>query len=605
MILSGSNQRNVLPNASPASQRSRNNHSLPRDTTPASDHAVPAAFRSLIARCFSPTGTVLPKGRNLTTSSQQDLFKYTSGRWIYNEDIRFGERYLEFDIEALRNAVASSISRPPADIVSFLKLSEGGFNRLFQVTFNDGRHVIARIPYPATVPDHYTVASEVATLDYLRLQGFATPEVYASCSTKANPVGAECIIMEKLAGIPLGNIWYTMTPKQQHGIMKQIVEWETRLMSLNFPASVSIYYRKDIPGEKSIPLSDYSDREFCIGPMAHYGWWHEERAKPPIDRGPWLSSNDIFCAVGNRELEWTKCHAKPRLPYERLYREIHGFRQSLPDDHIRNLSDYLKLAHCLGFKQQSPLNRPVIRHPDFQPNNILISETNEVVGFIDWQHATVLPLGLAAGIPKHFQNYGDPESERLAQPQVSFPLDYDSLPSAEQNAIRETLRKRMIHFLYAALTKRYNKEHYDAIFDQSVILHQRLHKAAGTPWEGNSITLHAELIRAVQSWSTLVPEDSVGSGDGKCAVPPLEYPDTGVRDVLELDAQQKEADTALEQMQDAVGVDVLGWVPNDYYETARDTAREIKAQMLKAADTDHDATAVRNHFPFDDFDENS
>lgn len=84
--------------------------------------------------------------------------------------------------------------------------------------------MIAKLPYLSTVPEHYTVASEVATLDYIRLHGIRTPEAYAYCSTKDNPVGAGYIIMEKLDGIPLSDIWYSMTIKEQQKVMKQIVE---------------------------------------------------------------------------------------------------------------------------------------------------------------------------------------------------------------------------------------------------------------------------------------------------------------------------------------------------------------------------------------------
>jgi hypothetical protein len=206
--------------------------------------------------------------------------------YSYNEHIRLSERYLKFDVSALKNVVAIATGRAPSDIVTFSKLSEGGFNRVFQATFKDGRCVIARLPYPSTVPEHYTVASEVATLDYLRLHGIRTPEVYASCSTKENPVGSEYIIMEKLGGTPLGDMWYSMTPREQHNMMKQIVEWETRLMSSEFPACGSIYYCKDLPSEKRIPLSSQKDVEFCIGPIAHYSWWHDERSMLNIDGGP-------------------------------------------------------------------------------------------------------------------------------------------------------------------------------------------------------------------------------------------------------------------------------------------------------------------------------
>lgn len=139
----------------------------------------------------------------------------------YNEQLRLSERYLRFDVSALKNIIASSFGRAPSDIITFSKLSEGGFNRVFQTRFKDGRCVIARLPYPSTTLEHYTVASEVATLDYLRLHGIRTPEVYAWCATKENPVGSEYIIMEKLGGIPLGDVWYSMTPKQQLNMMKK------------------------------------------------------------------------------------------------------------------------------------------------------------------------------------------------------------------------------------------------------------------------------------------------------------------------------------------------------------------------------------------------
>lgn len=75
------------------------------------------------------------------------------------------------------------------------------------------------------------------------------------------------------------------------------------------------------------------------------------------------------------------------------------------------------------------------------------------------------------------------------------------------------------------------------------------------------------------------------------------------RDILELDGQQKEADLAIVQMHRFFGVDVLGWVPNDDYETAKKQAREMKDKMLEVAETPSDKAGVQDHFPFDEFDE--
>ncbi|KAL2872636.1 phosphotransferase family protein [Aspergillus lucknowensis] len=477
------------------------------------------------------TGSVLQTGQG----SKDDLFNY-------NEHLQLTERYLEFDVPALKKAIAAASGHFTSDIISFFKLSEGGFNRLFQATFNDGKHIIARIPYPSTGPEHYAVASEVATLDYVRLHGFTTPNVYAWCSTRANPVGAEYIIMEKLDSLPLGDVWFIMTPKDQHRIMKQIVEWETRLMSLEFPASGSIYYRKGVLSGEGIPLLK-GGHEFCTGPIAHYSWWHDKRAVLKTNRGAWLLSHDIFQAVGERELKWAESFAEPRLMSAFTERSI---------------------IFCLGFKTGSSLNRPVIRHHDFKLNNILMSKTNEIVGLVDWQHSA---------------NYGDPDSEKVLEPQINLPPNYDWLDLPEQMQVRETIPKRLVHFLYADFTKRLNEEHYDAIFNQS---------------EGASTTLQADRISTIQSY-----------GKEIYTMPPLEYPDTVIQETLHVDAQQREADTAMEQMRDLLGVDILGWVPNDQYKAAKEVSCEMKAKMPEAVETPSNINGVQNNFPFDDFDENS
>lgn len=118
----------------------------------------------------------------------------------YNEYLRLTERYLEVDIPALQKVIAVASNQSTSDIVSFSKLPEGGLSRLFQAISSNGKHATAKISYPCTEPEHYTVASEAATLDYLRLHGIATPKVYSWYSTRTNPVGTEYIIMEKLDG---------------------------------------------------------------------------------------------------------------------------------------------------------------------------------------------------------------------------------------------------------------------------------------------------------------------------------------------------------------------------------------------------------------------
>ena len=75
-----------------------------------------------------------------------------------------------------------------------MKLAEGGFNRTFLITMHDGFEMVARIPYPVTVPKFYAIASEVATMRFLRFAGLPVPEVYDYSPSSDNAAKTEYIL---------------------------------------------------------------------------------------------------------------------------------------------------------------------------------------------------------------------------------------------------------------------------------------------------------------------------------------------------------------------------------------------------------------------------
>lgn len=165
---------------------------------------------------------------------------------------------------------------------------------MLQATFHDGYAVIARLPYSTTAPRRLAVASEAATLDVLHSRGIPVPKVLGYSPDTTNPVGAEYILLEKLEGVPLSNQWFTMDNKSRVKIMRQIIGLEKQFMTISFPASGSLYYRRDIEasqptiplsGQSSLPLFD----QVVVGPTAQYEWWYRERALLDVDRGPCMS----------------------------------------------------------------------------------------------------------------------------------------------------------------------------------------------------------------------------------------------------------------------------------------------------------------------------
>lgn len=316
-----------------------------------------------------------------------------------------------------------------------------------------------------------------------------------------------------------------------------------------------------------------------------------------------------FEAPARREIQFCQQYGRPRLHVERYLREMYQFREISPGGHIQLLQDFLKLAPHLAV-HSGRFSRPVLRHPDFSPNNILVSPCGDITGLLDWQHSAVLPLCLCAGIPKHFQNWGDPLSEKLAKPETKLPENFETLSPEEQANTRELMRKRLIHFYYAAMTMKLMPDHFDALRQESLMLRAKIFDRTRAPWEGDSVLLKFALIHAIEKWPLAVSDDKSlngrSYGDGKLppSEPPLRYSEDEIRKCLDEHNQRAERMQELEEMQKFLGTDALGWVPDDeHYEKSRALIQSIKASMLENSESELEKVAVRDHFPFNDHDE--
>ncbi|KAL8912612.1 MAG: hypothetical protein Q9171_002414 [Xanthocarpia ochracea] len=61
----------------------------------------------------------------------------------FNENLRLAEIYREFNVKALKAVAARAVNRPEGDVSSIRKLAEGGFNRPFVFTMQDGLELLA------------------------------------------------------------------------------------------------------------------------------------------------------------------------------------------------------------------------------------------------------------------------------------------------------------------------------------------------------------------------------------------------------------------------------------------------------------------------------
>ncbi|KIW39678.1 hypothetical protein, variant [Exophiala oligosperma] len=463
---------------------------------------------------------------------------------------------------------------------------------------SDGTHLIARVPYSTTIPKYFTIASEVATMDFLRSQGIPLPTVYGYSATPDNSAGVEYIIMEMLEGKCIGDHWHSMTEEERIKIVFQIAEIEGKLFSIQLPASGSIFYVEDL--DPDIPRVDFpgpdGKRRYCIGPSTSLNLWYQERSLLDIDRGPFTNSENAFKAGAVKEKAYLSKYGRDRHLHNRLAREVFKYEKQSPGPYLQTLEDFLLVAGHICPGKDSFLSHPTIRHPDLNPNNISVSDSFEITGLIDWQHCSVLPLFLQCGIPTYLQNYGDEVSEGVVKPEL--PGNFDALNEQQQGEALETFQKRQLHYYYLAATVKRNPVHFDALWDDFTMLKQRLYTHASNPWEGDNVTLKVDLIEAEQNWSKIVTP--TGNEPPPC---PISYSKAEIETCFNLYREMKEMDEQLDTTMESLGVGSEGWVPNQQYRASKALEAKIKEQALGFAESELERQMLESHWPFDDHDE--
>ncbi|KAK0111225.1 hypothetical protein ONS95_001600 [Cadophora gregata] len=242
--------------------------------------------------------------------------------------------------------------------------------------------------------------------------------------------------------------------------------------------------------------------------------------------------------------------------------------------------------------KEEQLNVPTIRHPDLSPSNIFVSDSGDITGIIDWQHATVLPIFLQAKIPKHFQNYGDDDSENFRHPELA--KNFANMTSSDKAVEMERYRRRQVHYFYLGHTSALNKAHFHAMGKHSLILRNQLYDIASRPWEGDNTSLQTQLIKTVAQWSDIAsPEDNC----------PVHYSPVEVQECLDRDAKQNRVNEQMQHIRDFIGLNIDGLVLNEDFESARARAKLMKEELAESADTVEERSEFNRIWPFQDHEE--
>ncbi|KAH6912783.1 hypothetical protein BKA70DRAFT_1370267 [Coprinopsis sp. MPI-PUGE-AT-0042] len=513
-----------------------------------------------------------------TTAFYEDFFRYTSGRWLHDEQRQQALRYQRFNIDALKKAAVSSARA--GDVTSIRKIAEGRCNKVFHVQLSEGGQVIARIPTPLAGPPHLVTASEVATMDFLRNRLGLTqvPRVLSwSSRAEGTPVGAEYIIMDVADGVELHSVWHELTMKQRLRLVDQWIKFESKVIKAFGDGSGygSLYYRNDLPAEDThnISLSGQTDGDFVFGPSTlQNNFWedlHDSVQDIGPDCGPWPDVLSYLQSITNSERACIRKLAKPPTTGGRTF--VAPWEPpphlQIPKDHLRLLDQYDSVAKYF-IPSDKRLRRPTLTLRDSNQGNIFLSRealdrdgTIEISAVIDWQHATVLPLYLTAFIPRFIEE---------AKPAPG---------QAEEEFLKEWAYLRKA---YHAL---YQETGLDVVWASSLFfggkfsMSQQLPAAVQFCWHGGNVKLKRLLMRTATEW-----EQIVGPGI-PCPLGPELPPKEVVAQAEEDERIWTEMENEKEAIERIVGVESDGWVRNEDYDravAANEALREAWVESLGA-----------------------
>ncbi|KIM97540.1 hypothetical protein OIDMADRAFT_204366 [Oidiodendron maius Zn] len=530
--------------------------------------------------------------------SEEELYKYTRNRWIFNESVQLSKRYLKFDLQQLLKAAVTAVADGGARYCTrVLKCREGLNNKAYLLTMDNGSEVFAKLPNSIAGPAFYTTASEVATREFLRnVLNIPTPRIISWSADQNNPVGAEYILEEKAPGKPLGSLWYQWPMKDRLKLISQIVEIERQLTSTKFTQSGCIYFKGDIPENMSIdcklvshvPLQSSELDRFRLGPLTSSGLWRGDRAGMNMNRGPYNKPLEFVEAMATNEKLFIKSHAHPRMNYHRSSTEL-----ELPEEILGLLDQYLQLAPAMVPPPgMDDTHSPTLWHPDLHLDNVFVDpDSKQITRIIDWQSAAVMPLYYHCGIPRMFKHPGIVSNGwALSEP----PEDYDTLDENEKAKIDSARNSEACHKYYEVETKSSNPRHWAALQLENAEVRTEPSRLVVNVWEDRDVFfLRRALLEIMEQWPNLCPES------GAC---PVSFNEQELAVHAAEEESMSNVGEILRLFRDNWGLPPNGMVDPAEFDQVRTAIMELRESFIESADDEAERELFARLWPYQDAD---
>ncbi|RAH44915.1 uncharacterized protein BO95DRAFT_498508 [Aspergillus brunneoviolaceus CBS 621.78] len=436
--------------------------------------------RSLKPRSSIAPLSILCRGKSIT---REELFTYTNGHFLIDEETQLRRRYLKFNINALCD-LAATAGASPSPIRTIEKL-EGGFSKALLLTKENDEEVVAKLPYHIAGPASLTTVSEVAALQYVKkYTRIPVPGVLSWSSD------TEYIIMEKAAGVPLYERWEGMAEIERLGLIQDLVKLEAQLSALTFPAYGGLYRRVDadpIRSPQACVDVDSSDR-FCVGPssMGLVSSYHNRPCAASANRSPGRTLSDLGSSIAKREIfRITHRQSTPRLPFHQ------GSIQAQTQLLEAAMSVFRQIDSHPSIGQSG---QPTLWHTDLHMRNIFVApdESSRIVSLIDFQSLSIHPLLLQARWPV------------FLKPPIDYPKDgFTSLDGESQAAALQEFSQAKLAKAYEVAKFLDDRVAHDAMVNVVPRVFRELFVRCGEVSEVGIVPLCECVIEISRNWSAL------------------------------------------------------------------------------------------------------
>ncbi|KAF2877050.1 kinase-like domain-containing protein [Massariosphaeria phaeospora] len=493
--------------------------------------------------------------------SQENLFRYTNGRFLVDEENQCRKRNVRFDISSLCELVGN-LCETASPVIAIDKL-EGGFSKALLMKRADGTELVAKIPCRNAGLPYYTTASEVAVLHYIREHtSIPVPKVLAWSSSSTNPVGAEYIVMDKASGVQAFQIWSDLDGLARLSVIKQMVDIEREMALIRFPAFGHLYHTEHISDYTStFPLDSFVDSsgKFCIGPSCDRTW-HTQVGVSGQDtniNGPYPTGNPRLSPVAE------------------------------PAQQIKVLETAAKVMEILHTnKRLCDLSIPLLWHTDLHMGNIFLSpgDSAQIVSIIDWQSICVGPAFLQIRWPVFLE---PPADYALGFVKPKLPENFDDLDAINQEIANYKFKKANRTKAYETATFLNNKFAHNARNVHEIF--KELFVRCDEASQDGIIPLRDCLISISQSWNEL----------GFTGSPPIQFSPE------ELEAHRKDYDEYQEWhniqrfAREYLDTDAEGWIsPEVDFEKKLQQNRELFELFVKQMANGRTREEIKQAWPF-------